>query len=218
MGAEIYSIDRATTFYYYYQGNTDGSYKAKRELRYSRDLWNDNAQLQIRVPEYTSYPVGKPAFSGLGNIELGYSYNVSGARLDHSIEFRVSLPTAGYNVNSNDTELKGFYTTKWRWKGGAVSYVNEFDQTIIKPPGSTWTSYYDGKITLPDFPITPGVKISTIYEGRFVFNSGGVFRDVVGGTIFGSIKNVALSVIDTWGIGPNAIWKYKFEFNATARF
>jgi len=218
IGDEIFTIDRDMTLYYRYQESTDGSHLAKRELRYGRNLWNKNAQIRIRIPEWTSYPNSGPAFSGLGSIELGYSYSVSNPTFDHYLEGRVALPTVGYGVQSNDTELKAFYGPKWKWRGGSASFVSEYDQTIIKPPGSSWTSYYDGTLTVPSVPIFPGVKLAAIYEGRFVFSSGGIYKSVAGGTLFGSIKNVALSVIDTWGIGANGLWRYRFEANATARF
>ncbi len=76
MGDDIYTIDRDGTLFYYFQGNRDGSAKVKKELRYGRNLWNDCAQLRIRIPFVTRYPIVGNTYSGLSNIELGYSYNV----------------------------------------------------------------------------------------------------------------------------------------------
>ena len=158
IAGEIYTIDRDMTAYYYFQSNYGGTAKAKYEYRYGRDLWNDNAQLRIRIPIITKWSQTAPTLSGLGNIELGYSYAVSSKIFDHYLELRVSTPTAANNASSNDTELKGFYNLKWRSPGFNVSYSNEYDQTIIKPPGSTWTSYYEGKLTFPDAKVLPGLN------------------------------------------------------------
>src|SRR5581483_8664612 len=153
------------------------------------------------------------------NIELGYSYGVKSTPFDHTLEFRVALPTAVNNVDSLDTQLKGFYTTKWKGPGWALSYTKEYDQTVIRPAGVSYTSYYEGRLQLPDYilvPEVPGLKLSAIYNYRVLFDSGGIWKGAVGGTLFGSIKNVALSVTDTWGVGEHGLWKYKFEANATA--
>jgi hypothetical protein len=217
------SVDRDATLFYYFQGNTDGTGKAKYELRYGRDLWNDNAILRIRIPFLTKYPtIGNP-YTGLGNVELGYSYSASSPKFNHSLEIRGSFPTAANNVSSNDTQLKGFYTTKWKLPGFAITYLNEYDQSIIVPPGSSWTSYYEGKLTLPDyaFPNLKGLNFSAFYNFRELFDSGGKFKDALGGTLYGNLNNaVAVSVFDSWGLGGNAssLWRYKFEVNLTGKF
>ncbi len=220
MNDDIFTVDRDATLFYYFQGNTDGTGKAKYEFRYGRNLWNDNAQLRIRIPVLTKFPVDGDPYSGLGNIELGYSYNVSSPTFDHSLEIRGSFATAANNVSSNDTQLKAFYTTKWKWAGGSIAYANEYDQTVIKPPGSTYTSYYEGKLTLPEYAFVQlrGLKFSAFYNYRVLFDSGGIWKGALGGTIFGNMKDVALSLTDSWGIGDHGLWKYKFEANATARF
>lgn len=220
MNDDIFTIDRDATLFYYFQGNTDGTGKAKYEFRYGRNLWNDNAQIRIRIPLLTKFPVDGDPYSGLGNIELGYSYNVSSPTFDHSLEIRGSFATAANGVSSNDTELKAFYTTKWKWKGGSIAYANEYDQTVIQPPGSSYTSYYEGKLTLPEyaFKTLRGLKFSAFYNYRVLFDSGGIWKGALGGTIFGNMKDVALSLTDSWGIGDHGLWKYKFEANATARF
>jgi hypothetical protein len=223
---DIYTIDRSATLYYYFQENRDGSAKVKEEFRYTRNLWTDNAQLQIRIPFIGRYPAnGANQYFDLGNIELGYSYNVKGDKFDHSLAVRAAFPTAGKNVESLDTQLKAFYDLKWKFKGWAISYGNEYDQTVIKPPlpGTSWTSYYEGKLTLPDYAFVnalKGFKISTFYNYRWLFDSGGKFKDALGVTIFGGMNDLALSATDSWGLGGDAtaLWKYKFEFNATARF
>ena len=212
-----FDIDRDVTGFYYFQKNTNGSGKAKYELRYGRDLWNDNAVLRIRIPYWTQYPTSGNPFSGLGNIEIGYSYNVSAKPFDHSVEFRVAFPTETNNVVSNDTQIKGFYTTKWKWQGGSIAYVNEYDQSIIVPPGASWTSYYEGKVTAPNAKVLPGVSLAAIYNFRVLFDTNGTYKPAVGGTIFGNFNNFAWSFTDTWGYGPNALWKYKPEFLFTAK-
>jgi len=216
------SVDRDATLFYYFQGNTDGTGKAKYELRYGRDLWNDNAIIRIRIPFLTKYPTMGTPTTGLGNIELGYSYGASSPTFNHSLELRGSFPTAANHVSSNDTQLKGFYTTKWKWKGGAITYLNEYDQSIIVPPGSSWTSYYEGKLTLPDyhFPNRPTLSFAAYYNYRWLFDSGGKFKDALGGTFFGNFNDVAVSFFDSWGLGGNAssLWRYKFELNVTGKF
>jgi hypothetical protein len=219
---EIFTVDRDTQWYYYFQSNPDGTAKIKDEFRYGRNLWTDPcAQMRIRIPFITKYPaIGNP-YAGLGNMELGYGYYVKGSPLDHSLEARLAFPTEVNNVDSIDWILKGFYTTKWKWTGGAVSYVNEYDQTIIRPPGASYTSYYEGKLSLPDYVLIPGandMKFSAIYNYRVLFDSGGILKSAVGGTIFGGANDVAVSITDTWGLGEHGLWRYKFEANLTVRF
>jgi len=221
MADQIFTVDRDGTLYYYFQANRAGTAKAKREIRYGRNLWNDCAQLRIRIPVLTRYPLRGNPHAGLGNIELGYSYNVKGSFFDHSTEVRIAAPTATNNVQSLDTRLKVFYITKWRWPGGALSYANEYDQTIVRPPGSSRASYYEGKLQVPEYgliPEVPGLKLSALYDYRVLVDRSGLVRDAVGATLFGNINDVALSITDTWGLGTNALWKYRFEANATARF
>ncbi len=222
MNDDIFTVDRDGTLYYYFQSNTDGTAKVKSEIRYGRNLWNDNAQLRIRIPFITKYPLTGNPYTGLGNIELGYSYNVSSKPFDHSLEIRGSFATAANGVSSNDTQLKGFYNLKWKFAWGSIAYANEYDQTVIKPPGpgNSWTSYYEGKLTLPEYAfvrVLRGLKTSAFYNYRVLFDSGGVWKGALGGTIFGNMNDVALSITDSWGIG-NRLWRYKFEANATARF
>lgn len=221
MADQIFTVDRDGTLYYYFQQNRSESAKAKREIRYGRNLWNDCAQLRIRIPLMTRYPLAGDPYAGLGNIELGYSYNVKGVAFDHSVELRIAVPTATNGVQSSDTRLKAFYIAKWRWVGGGISYANEYDQTIVRPPGSTRVSYYEGKLQLPEYALVAevaGLRISALYDYRVFVDRGGLVKDAVGGTLFGNINDVALSATDTWGIGLNGLWKYKFEANATARF
>lgn len=229
MGDQIYTIDHDVTLFYYFQGNRDGTAKVKKEFRYDRNLWNTCAQLQIRLPFITRYPTGPKLpyspngdpYSGFGNAELRYMYSVPTDTFDHTITVGVAFPTQSNGVESIDTELKLFYTTKWKWSGGALAYMNEYDQTIIRPPGADNVSYYEGELTVPyysfvDSPAWKGLKISASYSGRLFFN-GGPFKSAVGGIINGNINDVALSVRDTWGVGANALWKYKVEANATVR-
>ena len=83
VGQEFFTLDRDATAYYSFQGNRDGTAKAKKELRYDRNLWDTCAQLQIRLPFITRYPTTSNSFSpdanpysGFGNAELRYSYSL----------------------------------------------------------------------------------------------------------------------------------------------
>jgi len=215
-----YSIDRDATLYYFFQGNQNGTARAKRELRYGRGMWKSGSSVRIRIPFLTQYPLSGNPYSGLGDVEVGYSNNVASPPFDHSTELRIVLPTATNGVQSLDTQFKGFYTTKWKWPHTSIVYVNEFDQSVIVPPGSLWTSYYEGKLTLPNSAFVRtirGLHLAAFYDYRVLFDSGGVYKDALGGMLFGNINDVALSVTDSWGIGTNALWKYKFEINMTAR-
>lgn len=226
MGDEFFTLDRDATFYYYFQGNRDGTAKVKRELRYDRNLWDTCAQLQIRLPFITRYPTEPNAYSpnanpytGFGNAELRYSYSVASTNFDHALEAGVAFPTATDGVESLETVLKFFYTTKWKWSGGSIAYTNEYDQTVIQPPGASYTSYYEGKLTLPnvsfiDSPALRGVKFSAIYNYRVLFNDHGIVQDAVGGIVSGNAGDVGLLVIDSWGIGRYGLWKYKVEASA----
>jgi hypothetical protein len=223
IGDEIYTEDRDGTVYYYFQGNPDGTGKAKYDVRYDRNLWNTCAQAQIRIPIITKYPVvGNPS-SGLGNIELGYSYNVASTTFDRSLQARIVLPTENNNVDSYDTQLKFFYDIKWKFSDLSVAYTNEYDQSITRPPGTSYSSYYEGTFALPgyslvDSPGWKGLKLSGIYNYRFVFNRGGIFQPAAGLIMFGNINDVALNLADSWGMGEHALWKYKVEATAVARF
>ena len=219
MDNDVYSRVPSVTGYYYFQENPDGTAKVKQELRLSKTLWNDNAQIQIRIPYITRFPLEGNPFSSLGNLEGGYSYNVTSPTFNHSLEFRFTLPTAQNGVETADTEIKGFYTTKWTFPGWALTYANEYDQTIIPPHDNAYVSYYEGKLTLPDYNFRnlPGLKFSAFYNYRILFDSGGKFKDALGGTLFGNINDVAISITDSWGLGDNALWHYKFEANVTAR-
>jgi hypothetical protein len=231
MGDQIYTIDHDGTLFYYFQGNRDGTARVKKEVRYDRNLWNTCAQLQIRLPFSTKYPTApvipnSPSadpYSGFGNAELRYSYNVVSKTFDHSITVGGAFPTESNGVDSNDTQLKFFYVTKWKWTAGSLAYSNEYDQTIIRPPGASETSYYEGELTLPsysfvDSPALKGLKFSAIYAYRVLFNDGSIYKSAIGGIVNGNINDVALSLHDSWGIGANGLWKYKVEATAVARF
>jgi hypothetical protein len=227
---DIFTVDRDTAGYYSFQSNLDGTAKAKRELRVDRSLWNRCAQLQIRLPLVTVYPTTNVAhtttanpISAFGNAELRYSYRVDTPTFVHAIGIGVEFPTAGGGVQSIDTELKFLYATKWKWKSGSVAYASEYDQTVVLPPGSRYTSYYQGTLTLPNYAFVDsaawkGLKISGIYEYRVLSNEGGIVDSAVGGILNGDLNDVALNVIDTWGTGSHGLWRYKFEATAAARF
>jgi hypothetical protein len=218
---DIFSRTSDGTAYYYFQGNRDGTAKVKQELRFGTTLWNDSAQFRIRLPYITKFPLQGNPYASIGDIEAGYNYNVTSKTFDHSLEFRIALPTAQNGVDNTDTELKAFYTIKWKLNGFNIGYTNEYDQSILTPPGSTYTSYYEGKLTLPDyaFKSLPGLKFSAFYNYRVIFQGppGVQFKDALGGYLFGNLGDLALSVTDSWGLGnsPTALWKYKFEANAT---
>ena len=228
MDDEVYTADRDITAYYYFQGNRDNTAKVKQELRYDRNLSNPCAQVQIRLPIITRFPNAPNTYSpdanpysGFGNAELRYFYSVAAPTFNHTITAGVAFPTESNGVESIDTQLKLFYATKWKWKGGSLSYTNEFDQSIIVPPGASETSYYEGLLNLPewsfiDSPAARGVKLSAVYNFRVFFN-GGPYKSAAGINIFGNIHDVALNFVDTWGLGPNGLWKYKFEASAVTR-
>ncbi len=228
IGDQIYTVDHDVTAFYYFQGNRNGSGKAKYEVRYDRNLWDTCAQLQIRLPFITNWPIapsqsapyGKP-YTGFGNAELRYSYNVTGPTFDHSLQAGVALPTESNGVASIDTQLKAFYNMEWKWVGGSLAYTNEFDQTIIQPPGTGYTSYYEGKLTLPNYAFVSalrGLSISGVYNYREFFDAATPdFRSAAGGIINGNVDDVALNLIATWGLGFNGLWKYKIEASAVAR-
>lgn len=218
---DIFTIDRSSTLFYYFQGNRDGSGKVKQEFRYGRNLWNKNAQIKIRIPVITKFPALGAPYSGLGNLELGYSYGVTSPKFDHTLEFRGAFNTNANNVDNHDNEIKGFYYLKWKWKGGALSYKNEYDQSFIVAPNGSWTSYYEGELQVPDVVLqaaNPSLKLSVLYYVRALFDSGGTVKDAIGLTLFGGADDTSFLVTDTWGIGANGLWKYKLEANFTARF
>jgi hypothetical protein len=227
---DIYSVDRDVTLFYYFQGNRDGTGKVKKEFRYDRNLWNTCAQLQIRLPFITKYPIAPVTpyspkadpYSGFGDAELRYIYAVPTKTFDHTLVVGAAFPTTANGVDNTDTELKFFYITKWKW-GGAIASTNEYDQTIIRPPGSSYTSYYEQEVTLPyysfiDSSSLKSLKISATYTGRVLFSDGSIYKSAIGALLSGSSNDFAMFVRDTWGIGGNGVWKYKVEANASARF
>jgi hypothetical protein len=231
MADDIYTIDHDATLFYYFQGNRDGTAKVKKEVRYDRNLWNTCAQLQIRIPFITKYPTSPVIpyspnanpYSGFGNLELRYLYAVTEKTFDHALVAGIALPTQSNGVESIDTQLKFFYNVKWKWNGGAIASTNEYDQTIIRPPGASETSLYEQELTLPywsfvDDPNWRGLKLSATYTGKVYFNDGSIYKSAVGVMLNGSFNDVGLSFRDTWGIGANGLWKYKVEANASARF
>lgn len=229
MTDNIFTLDRDATLYYFFRGNLDGSAKAKREVRYDRNLWNTCAQLQIRLPFITRYPIAPTPespdanpYSGFGNAELRYSYGAVSTTFDHSLEVAASFPTVTNGVESDDTKLKFIYAVKWRWVGRSVAYLSEYDQTVVRPPGSRYTSYYEGKLALPDYsfvdsPSWRTLKISALYDYRVLFSNDEAYKSAIGGVIYGRVGDVAVNVADSWG-GANGLWKYKFEASAVARF
>lgn len=231
MADDIYTIDHDATLFYYFQGNRDGTAKVKKEARYDRNLWNTCAQLQIRIPFITKYPTAPVTpyspnatpYSGFGNLELRYLYAVTEKTFDHALVAGIALPTQNNGVESIDTQLKFFYNVKWKWNGGAIASTNEYDQTIIRPPGASETSLYEQELSLPywsfvDDPNWKGLKLSATYTGKVYFNDGSIYKSAAGVMLNGSINDVGLSFRDTWGIGANGLWKYKVEANASARF
>jgi hypothetical protein len=231
MADDIYTIDHDFTLFYYFQGNRDGTAKVKKEFRYDRNLWNTCAQLQIRIPFLTKYPTAPVTpyspnanpYSGLGNVELRYIYAVPTKTFDHTLAVAAAFPTNTNGVDSIDTQLKFFYITKWKWNGGALASTNEYDQSIIKAPGTSETSYYEQELTLPywafiDSPSLKGLKLSATYTGRVYFNQGSIYKSAAGFIMNGSMNDFAMSLRDSWGIGANGVWKYKVEANASARF
>lgn len=231
MADDIYTIDHDATLFYYFQGNRDGTAKVKKEARYDRNLWNTCAQLQIRLPFITKYPTAPVTpyspnanpYSGFGNAELRYIYAVTAKTFDHSLVVGAAFPTQSNGVESIDTQLKFFYNVKWKWNGGAIASTNEYDQSVIRPPGASYTSLYEQELTLPywsfvDSPNWKGLKLSATYTSRVYFNDGSIYKSAVGYMFNGSINDVGLSLRNTWGIGANGLWKYKVEANASARF
>jgi hypothetical protein len=229
IGDQIYTVDHDVTAFYYFRENRDGSGKAKYEIRYDRNLWNTCAQLQVRLPFITRWPTeasssspnAKP-YTGFGNAELRYSYNVIGPSFDHSFEGAVTLPTESNGVAGTDWQLKLFYNVKWKWGDGSVAYGNQLNQTVIAPPGTTHRSYYEGKLTLPNYAFgsaSRGLNVSAIYDYRLFFNATAPdFRSAAGGIIGATTNDVALNLVGTWGLGVNGLWKYKIEAAAVARF
>lgn len=229
IGDEVYTVDHGATAYYNFQGNRDGSAKAKYEVRYNRNLWDTCAQLQVRAPFVTRYPATPNAasptarpYTGFGNAEVRYSYNVTAPTFDHSLQAGFVLPTESNGVESYDTRFKAFYNVLWKWDGGSIAYTSKFDQTIIRPPGASYTSYYEGKLTLPSYAFANalrGLNFSGIYDYRAFFDATTPdFKSAAGGVINGSFNDVAFSLSGTSGLGLNGLWRYKIEASAVARF
>lgn len=223
MADQLYTIDHDATLYYDFRANRDGSGKVKREARYDRNLWNTCAQFQIRLPVVTRFPIHGNPYTGFGNAELGYSYTTTSSAFDRALDIRVALPTESNGVEARQTQLKVFYTTKWKWSGGALSYMNEFAQSVTRSSTVRYASFYEGELVTPGYAFVDsstlrGLRISAIYNGRVLFKSGGLYLSAVGGMLTGSLHDVALNLTDTWGVGSHGLWKYRVEATAVARF
>jgi hypothetical protein len=63
-------------------------------------------------------------YSGFGNVELRYSYNLTSSAFDHSLVAGAVFPTESNGVESIDAQLKFFYTAKWKWSQRRLTLPN----------------------------------------------------------------------------------------------
>ncbi len=221
LGGEFYSIDRQTGYTYYFEGEVNGDAQSKSEFLYARNLWNTRAQIRVQIPVITKYSPKKATYSGLGNIQVSYIYLVDDEHYTHFIQTSIVPPTENNGVQGTDTEFQAYYGSKWKWRTGSISAVSEVAQTLISPPGSKWSSFYDFKTAVPDVEIASHLHASVAYEGKVNFASYGVYESAAGVAVYGVVShNVGLTLYDGWGIGATGqatMWRYKMQISASAR-
>jgi hypothetical protein len=206
---------------YYFQSNVGGKGKAQYRLTLGRDDKRHHTQYNINIPIVTSYAATRPPMTGLGNISLYVAHVDLGENYSHTLAGELRLPTATNGVSSNDTQLRPMYGLRWSGPRGNFSFTldNTFAQSIIVPPGSTWTSYYDFKMAAA--PRVGNGTFAAFYQGRFIFTKGGAYASAIGPNVVTKLWPAAtLNAYDIWGIGTSGqtnLWRYKLQLNLTVK-
>jgi len=217
----LFELQRLAKIRYYFQSNTGGKGRAEYRLTLGRDDKRHHTQYNINIPILTSYAPTRPPKTGLGNISLMISHIDLGEGYSHSAGVELWLPTATNGVRSNDTQLRPLYGLRWTGRRSHFSFTldNTFAQSIIVPPGSTWTSYYDFRMAAT--PYAGNGTFSVFYEGRFLFTQGGTYASAIGPNVGAKLwPGATLNAYDIWGIGASGqtnLWRYKCLVNVTAK-
>jgi hypothetical protein len=217
----LFQLEPLVKARYYFQSNTSGKGKAEYRVTFGRDDRRHHTQFNINIPLVTSYAATRPPKTGLGNISLYVGHVDLGEGYSHTLAGELRLPTVTNGVSSNDTQVRTMYGLRWTGRHANFSYTldNTFAQSIIVPPGSTWTSYYDFKMAAA--PYAGNGTFAVFYEGRFLFTLGGTYASAIGPNVVAKLwPGATLNAYDIWGIGTSGqtnLWRYKCQFNLTQK-
>jgi hypothetical protein len=217
----LFELEPLAKARYYFQSNTGGRGRAEFRLTLGRNDRRHHTQFNINIPITTSYAPTRLPKTGLGNISLLVNHAHLGEGSSQSVGVELWLPTATNGVRSNDTELRPMYGLRWTGRRSNFSFTldNTFAQSIIVPPGSTWTSYYDFRMAAA--PYAGNGTFAVLYEGRFLFTLGGTYASAIGPNVVAKLwPGATLNAYDIWGIGASGqtnLWRYKAQFTLTQR-
>ncbi len=212
-GDFLFSLGAAVRPRYYFQSNTGGKGRAQYRITFGTKL-AAGQQLNVNIPLVTSYSAGRAPQSGLGNIGIVFAFPRAGPHSDRTFSAELVLPTVTNNVKSDDTQLRPHYDFRLYSDRGGLLLQNTFVQSVIVPPGSTWSSYYDLK-ALPYVDAKTSGSVSLFYEARVNFALGGVYVSALGPSVVGRLgRRFSVSAFDIWGLGANSqnlLWRYKVQ-------
>jgi hypothetical protein len=217
----LFQLEPLVRARYYFQSNAGGKGRAEYRVTFGRNDKRHHTQYNLNIPITTSYAPTRPPKTGLGNIALSVSHVDLGEGYSHSEGVELWLPTATNGVRSNDTQLRPLYGLRWTGRRNNFSFTldNTFAQSIIVPPGSTWTSYYDFRMAAT--PHAGHGTFAVLYEGRFLFTLGGTYASAIGPNVVANLwQGATLNAYDIWGIGASGqtnLWRYKAQFNVVQR-
>jgi hypothetical protein len=215
----LFQLEPLVKVRYYFQSNVGGKGKADYRLTLGRDDKRRHMQYNINIPIVTRYAATGPPMTGLGNVSLYAAHVDLGEGYSHTLAGELRLPTATNGVSSNDTQLRPMYGIRWSGPRASFTLDNTFAQSIVVPPGSTWTSYYDFKMAAA--PLVSHGTFAAFYQGRFIFTKGGTYASAIGPNVVAKLWPAAtLNAYDIWGIGASGqtnLWRYKLQLNLTVK-
>lgn len=215
----LFQLEPLAKARYYFQSNTGGKGRAEYRVTFGRDDKRRHMQFNLNIPLVTSYAATRPPKTGLGNITIYVGHVLLGTGYSHTLAGELWLPTVTNGVRSNDTQLRPMYGIRWSGKRNSFTLDNTFAQSVIVPPGSTWTSYYDFRMAAA--PYAGHGTFAVFYEGRFLFTLGGTYASAIGPNVVTKLwPGATLNAYDIWGIGASGqtnLWRYKTQFNLTQR-
>jgi len=183
-------------------------------------LRSERNQVIISLNLITKYVPGQQPKTGLGTLDVSVSHATFGDTFSHSIGGLVRLPTVTNGVTSNDTELRGLYGLRWTAERSSLTVQNMIAQSVIVPPGSSWTSYDD--VQVAPAPYVGRQTFAILYDGRCFFTRGGLYASTVGPNVVAELwPGAKLNVYDTFGIGTSgqtSLWHYRFQAALSAKF
>ncbi len=216
---DAFEVSHTFAARYFFESKRNGAGMAQYRLTFGK-AFSKRRSIKIYLPLVTSFAAMRAPKSGLGSIALVYIDGVKGQAFDHALVGELWLPTVTNGVKSDDMQVRPHYDVRWRWNSGGLSLENRFAQSVIVPPGSSWTSYYD--LSATPYVLTPrSGAVALLYEARVNFARGGIFVSAIGPSITANIgRATTLSAFDIWGIGGNGqanLWRYRVQAQVSAK-